>query len=83
MIEFLTEEEAARNNQAAFFRMQTEIDAKYPKGWYVGIYQGKLVADAESYEALDKKLHSIGILGNDVLVIQSGVDSDPDFLWIL
>lgn len=81
MVEFLTEEEVSRDNQAAYLRLQPEVDAKYPKGWFVGLHQGRLVADAESYEALDEKLRSIGILGNDVLVMQSGESSD--FLWIL
>jgi hypothetical protein len=68
-------------NQAAYLRLKPEIDSKYPKNWFVGIDDGQVVADAESYEALQPKLKEIGRTSRSVLVVQAGEDSD--FLWIL
>lgn len=81
MIEFLSEEEYARDNQAAYHRLKPEIDANYPKDWFVGIYQGKIVADAESFEAVDLKLRERGVSVRDAFVVQAG--ENEDFLWIL
>jgi hypothetical protein len=68
-------------NQTAYLRLKPEIDAKYPKDWFIGIDDGRVVADAESYEALQMKLEAVGHASPNVLVVQAGEDSD--FLWIL
>jgi len=81
MIEFLGEEEYARDNQAAYIRLKPEIDANYPKDWFVGIYQGKVVADAETFEAVDAKLRERGVNVRDAFVVRAG--EDEEFLWIL
>jgi len=51
------------------------IDTTYPKDWFVGIYTGKIVADAGSFEAILDKLHETGFDSPDVLVVQSGEDT--------
>lgn len=87
MIEFLPDGEndmatgVGDNNQSAYLRLKPEIDNRYPKDWFVGIDAGRVVADAESFEALQTKLELLGHLSPDVLVVQAGEDSD--FLWIL
>jgi hypothetical protein len=69
-------------NQLAYRRLKPEIDQKYPRGHFVGIDEGKVVADAPSFEELDARLNSMGKPSNDVLVVQAG-DETPEFAWIL
>jgi urocanate hydratase len=68
-------------NQGAYLLLKTEIDSQYPKDWFVGIAEGRVAADAESFETLQAKLNELGFASPDVLVVQAGEDSD--FLWIL
>ena len=68
-------------NQAAYHRLKPEIDRAYPKDWFVGIHGGRVVADAESFEAMLAKLEQSGFHPPDVLVVQSG--EDADYIWIL
>ena len=81
MIEFLSEEEYSQDNQAAYLRLKPEIDTNYPKGWFVGIYQGVIVADAAKFETVDATLRERGINVRDTFVVQAG--ESEDFLWIL
>lgn len=81
MIEFLTEEEAAVNNQAAFHLLHTEISENYPKGWFVGFHAGQIVAAAESRTELEQRILQIGIDVSEVLIVPA--HQDDDFLWIL
>ena len=75
MIEFLTEEEVVRNNHLAYVRLQPEIDAKYPIDWFVAVHEGRIVADADSFEALDDVLRQRNLKGQNLLVVQSGQDN--------
>lgn len=68
-------------NQVAYLALKPEIDGKYPKDWFVGIAEGRVAADAESFELLQAKLDASGLMPPDVLVVQAGEDSG--FLWIL
>ena len=81
MIEFLTEEEYRNSDQTDYLQLQKDIDTKYPKGWFVGIHKGEVVAVAETFEAVDAKIRERGLNVQEVSVIQSG--DDNSFLWIL
>jgi hypothetical protein len=67
-------DERARN-QAAYLRLRDFIDKTYRKNRFVGIYGGKIVADAPTFEKLDAKLNASGIHSREALVVQAGVDS--------
>ncbi|MFO0802919.1 MAG: hypothetical protein U0791_07325 [Gemmataceae bacterium] len=75
-------EEENRVNQAAYKRLRDEIDAKYPKGRFVGLHDGMIVADAESFEAIDKKLNDLGFEPLKTMVVLAG-DDMPDYVDVL
>ena len=68
-------------NQEAYLRLKAEIDERYPKDWYVGIDDGRVVADAKTFTGVCDALEAQGFVTSNVLVVQSGEDSG--FLWIL
>ncbi|MBX9584675.1 MAG: hypothetical protein K2X87_30600 [Gemmataceae bacterium] len=73
---------AYQANLAAYLRMKDEIDANYPKGRQVAIDGGRVVADAESYPALNARLNEIGRSDRHALVVTAGED-EPEPLDIL
>jgi hypothetical protein len=58
-------------NQAAFRRMKATIDASYPAGQFVAIYQGQIVADAKSFDELQRTIDNLGIDLRQSLVVQA------------
>ena len=81
MIEILTEEQYRESDKTDYFQLHKDIDAKYPKGWYVAILEGEIVADAETFAAVDEAIRAKGLNVQDVSVIQAG--DENEFLWIL
>jgi hypothetical protein len=77
----LYEEENAVN-QAAYKRLRATIDAKYPKGHFVGIAGGEIVADAGSFEGVSAKLDELGWEPLKTMVVLAG-DETPDYIEIL
>ena len=75
-------EEENRLNQAAYKRLRSEIDSNYPKGRFVGFADGKIVADAESYEAIDEKLNAMGFEPLKTMVVIAG-DEMPEYVDLL
>ena len=71
MIEFLTEEEYRNSDQTDYIQLHKDIDAKYPKGWYVATLKGEVVADAGAADgdAVDKGLALEAV---DVIVAGDG-----------
>src|SRR2546430_26547 len=61
-------------NQAAYRQLSGFIQHTYPPGRFVAISGGKIVADAVSFEEINKLLHQMGIHSADVLVVQAGAD---------
>jgi hypothetical protein len=61
-------------NQAAYHRLRDTINKTYPQGRYVAISDGQIIADANSFEELNTKLHELGNDSPEVLVVQAGVD---------
>ena len=61
-------------NQAAYRRLRNSIDSGYPRGRFVAIAGGKIVADAERFGELDLMLDQMGFDSPEVLVIQAGVE---------
>lgn len=64
-------------NFAAYLRLRAEIDATYPPGRQVAIDGGRIVADAETYPALNARLNEIGRTDRHPLVVTAG-EGDPE-----
>lgn len=75
-------EEENEVNQAAYKRLRTELDSKYPKGQFVGFHNGEIVADGESYDAIDRKLNALGFEPLKTMVVIAG-DEMPEYVDIL
>jgi len=69
-------------NQKAYKRLKDEIARTYAHGRFVAIHNGKIAADAASFEELDDTLNAQGIGTRDVLIAQAGI-SFPDYVSIL
>ena len=59
-------------NQTTFRQLSEHIQQTYPKGRFLGIADGKIVADAASFDELGKMLNVLGHESPDVLVVQAG-----------
>lgn len=69
-------------NQAAYERLKDQIDAAYPKGRFVALGGGEIVADAESFEAVAGKLDALGWEPLKTMVVRAG-DDTPEYMAIL
>jgi hypothetical protein len=67
----LYEEEHAIN-QAAHERLKKHIETAYPKGRFVALGGGEVIADADSFEAILAKLHELGWEPLKTMVVQVG-----------
>jgi hypothetical protein len=61
-------------NQAAYRQLAGIIQQNYPRGRFVAISGGKIVADAACFEDLDSLLQRMGLESSEVLVVQAGVE---------
>ena len=61
-------------NQAAYRQLRGAIDKTYPRGRFVAISEGKIIADADRFENLNLLLHQMGYHSPEVLVVQAGAD---------
>lgn len=55
-------------------RIKGELAAKYPKGHFVGIARGKVVADGANLDELIVKLRALGLDPRRVLGVQAGIE---------
>lgn len=69
-------------NDAAFRSAKHDLEKRFQTGHFVAFDQGKLIADAHSFEALSKLLDALGKAHPDVFVAQVGIDF-PDEVFIL
>lgn len=69
-------------NQAAYEKLRDQIDKNYPKGRFVALGGGEIIADAESFEAMLSKLTELGWEPLKTMVVQAG-DDTPEYLEIL
>ena len=61
-------------NQTAYRQLRDFIRENYPRGRFVAIAGGKIVADASTFRDLDAVLHQMGFTSPDVLVAQAGIE---------
>jgi hypothetical protein len=60
-------------NDRAFWRLKPYIDKTYPPGQYIGIVDGKIVADAADFDTIHEKLKTIESRIDHRMVVQAGV----------
>ena len=68
-------------NQAAFRDMCDLIKKTYPRGRFLAISGGKIIADAADFKGLNSRLHQLGNHSPEVLVVQAGIEY-PDAVMI-
>jgi hypothetical protein len=59
-------------NQAAYDLLKEEIDKSYPKGRFIALGGGRIIADAENFETMLSRLPELGWNPRDVMVVQAG-----------
>ncbi len=69
-------------NRAAFEEAKDELSKRYPPGRFLAFDDGRLVADAASFDKLTEALAAIGKDRPDVFVVQAGVNY-PEGVFIL
>ena len=69
-------------NLAGYERLKSELSAKYPRGRFVGIANGAIVADAASLAELISRVRALGLDPKQVLAVQAGIDA-PQYAIIL
>ncbi len=73
--------QARTPNQAAYQRLRTEIETKFPKGRFVAIAAGRIVGDAASFEELETTLRAAGLRQGESLVVEAGAEL-PEYVNI-
>jgi hypothetical protein len=68
-------------NQKTYRRLKPEIDNKYPKGHFIAIDDGRVVADAPSFDGLQQLLDRIRTTRPEFLVVQAG-EEYPEYATI-
>jgi hypothetical protein len=66
---------------AAYRQLKETIDGGYPKGWFVGIADGQVLADAADFQKLEALLRAQNHDPRDVMVVEAGV-AYPEFVTI-
>ena len=61
-------------NLGVYERIKGELAVKYPKGHFVGISHGKVVADGVNVGDLIVKLRALGLDPKRVLGVQAGIE---------
>jgi hypothetical protein len=69
-------------NRAAFQEAKHELSKRYPPGRFIAFDDGRIVADAASFDELTDALAAIGKDRPHVFVVQAGTDY-PDEVFIL
>ena len=69
-------------NQTVYRRLKDGIDRQYPPGHVVAIHDGRIVADADSFDELDRRLNEMGMISREILVAEAGAEL-PEMTWIL
>jgi hypothetical protein len=69
-------------NSATYQRIKESIAKSYPRGWFVGIGDEKIVGAAATFQELERELHAKNIVLRKVLVVEAGV-AYPEFVTVL
>jgi hypothetical protein len=63
-----------QTNVAAYLTQKESIDRDYPKGRFVGIHGGRIVADGATLDELLTALRTLGLDPRVTLTVQAGDD---------
>jgi hypothetical protein len=69
-------------NEAAYRRLKEVIRQTYPRGRFVALAGGDVIADAGSIEDLHAALEALGKDPLKALIVQAGIDY-PEYVVIL
>ena len=61
-------------NQVAFRKMKATIDGSYPKGRFLAIGGGQIVADGSSFDELASRVRNLGKNPKEMLIVQAGIE---------
>lgn len=59
-------------NQRAYGKLKATIARTYPRGRFVAIHAGKVVADAENFDLLEEELARLKTDPRRTLIVQAG-----------
>jgi hypothetical protein len=68
----MTQAEHYAVNMAAWYVLKETIDTQYPRGQFVAIARGRIMADDADLDKLNEKLAALGIDRMESLVDRSG-----------
>jgi len=63
-----------KSNQADFRQLKPAIDRQYPRGHFVSIDDGLIIADAPDFEGVVTGIQKSGRDAKTVLIVQAGLD---------
>jgi hypothetical protein len=63
-----------QRNVEAYLAQKGTIDQTYPKGRFVGIYEGRIVADGATLDELLASIRALGLDPRAALTVQAGDD---------
>lgn len=69
-------------NRAAFDKAKHELSKQYPPGRFIAFDEGRIVADAATFDELTATLSALGRDRPDVFVVQAGTEY-PEEVFIL
>ena len=78
----MSQTEKVESNEQAFRRMKAALDARFPAGHLIAFDEGRVIADAASFQELGAILTGAGKNPREVFVVQAGADY-PQFATIL
>jgi hypothetical protein len=68
--------EARQLGEATYRKLRSHIDATYPPGHLVALWEGKIVADGATYREVNTILHQMGNDSPHVMLVRAGEDYD-------
>ncbi len=68
-------------DKIALRQLLAEIDAKYPRGWFVAVGDGRVLAASADFDELLDELRAQGRDPRETLVVEAGAER-PDYVTI-
>ncbi len=72
----MTPEQRLEENEAAYRRLKPMIDRTYPKGQFVAVADGRVIADAATFDELYQTLLAAGTNPHEIIGVQVGIDDE-------
>jgi hypothetical protein len=65
-------------NLQTYERLKSKIDGSYPRGWFIGINDGRIISVAATIDELIAAIEAMGQNPRDALAVRAG-DRYPDY----